>query len=60
MYINMTTKGKTKGVLAFIVPMAQHRMELNGVNRDAGHQGQQRTLALAQERFWWPMMVEDC
>ena len=35
-------------------------MVLNGVHRDAGHQGQQRTLALTQERFWWPMMAEDC
>ena len=35
-------------------------MALNRVHRDAGHQGQQRTLALAQERFWWPMMAEDC
>ena len=35
-------------------------MALNGVHRDAGHQGQQQTLALTQERFWWPMMAEDC
>ena len=60
MYVNTTPKGKTDGVLAFVVPMAQSRMALNGVHQDAGHQGQQRTLALAQERFWWPMMAEDC
>ena len=35
-------------------------MALNGVHHDASHQGQQRTLALTQERFWWPMMAEDC
>ena len=35
-------------------------MMLNGVHHDAGHQGQQRTLILAQERFWWLMMAEDC
>ena len=35
-------------------------MALNSVHHDAGHQGQQRTLALTQERFWWPMMAEDC
>ena len=56
----MTPKGETEGVLAFIIPVAQHCMALNGVHRDAGHQGQQQTLALSQERFWWPMMVEDC
>ena len=53
-------KGKTEGVLAFIVPTAQCRMALSRVHWDASHQGQQRTLALTQERFWWPMMVEDC
>ena len=56
----MTPKGETEGVLAFVVPVAQRCMVLNRVHQDAGHQGQQRTLALAQERFWWPMMVEDC
>ena len=60
MYVNTTPKGETEGVLAFIIPVAQHRMVLNGVHRDAGHQGQQWTLALTQERFWWPMMAEDC
>ena len=47
----MTPKGETEGVLAFVIPVAQHRMVLNRVHRDAGHQGQQRTLALTQERF---------
>ena len=60
MYINTTQKGETEGVLAFIIPMAQCRLALNGVHRDAGHQGQQWTLALTQERFWWLMMAEDC
>ena len=59
MYVNMTPKGETEGVLAFIIPVAQCRMALNGVHRDAGHEDQQRTLALTQERFWWPMMAED-
>ena len=60
MYINTTPKGKTEGVLAFIIPVGQCHLALNGVHHDASHQGQQRTLALAQERFWWPMMAEDC
>ena len=60
MYVNMTPKCETEGVLAFIIPVAQCHIVLNGVHRDAGHQGQQRTLALTQERFWWPMMAEDC
>ena len=60
MHVNTTPKGKTEGVLAFIIPVGQHHLVLNGVHHDAGHQGQQRTLALTQERFWWPMMAEDC
>ena len=59
MYVNMTPKGKTEGVPEFVIPVAQCCMALNGVHQDAGHQGQQRSLALTQERFWWPMMAED-
>ena len=60
MYINTTLKGETEGVLTFVVPVVQRCMALNRVHQDASHQDQQRTLALAQERFWWPMMAEDC
>ena len=60
LYISMMPKEELEGVLAFLVPSSQHVMALNSVHRDAGHQGQQRMLALAQEHFWWPMMVEDC
>ena len=59
-YVSTTPKGETEGVLAFVVPVGQCRMVLNDVHCDAGHQGQQRTLALTQKRFWWPMMAEDC
>ena len=58
--MSTTPKGETEGVLIFVGLVGQHQMALNSVHRDAGHQGQQRTLALAQERFWWPMMAEDC
>ena len=60
MYANTTPKGKTEGVLAFIIPVGQCHLALNGVHCNAGHQGQQWTLALTQERFWWPMMAENC
>ena len=60
MYVNTTPKGKTEGVLAFVIPVGQCCLMLNSVHHDAGHQGQQRTLDLTQERFWWPMMAEDC
>ena len=60
MYMSTTPKGETEGVLAFVVPAGKCCMALNGVHHDAGHQGQQRTLALARKRFWWPMMAGDC
>ena len=60
LYVSTTPKEEVEGVLAFLVPTGQCRVALNGVHHDAGHQGQQRTLALAQECFWWPMMVDDC
>ena len=58
MYVSTTPKGKMEGVLAFVIPVGQCHLVLNGVHHDASHQGQQRTLALAQEKFWWPMMAE--
>ena len=60
LYISPTPKGELEGVLAFLVPSSQCTRALNGVHQDTGHQGQQRMLALAQEHFWWPVMVEDC
>ena len=47
-------------MLAFLVPSSQCTAALNGIHCNTGYQGQQRTLALAQEHIWWPMMVEDC
>ena len=60
MYVSTTLKGETEGVPTFVFPVGQRCTALNSAHWDAGHQGQQRTLALAQERFWWPMMAEDC
>ena len=60
MYVSTTPKGEAEGILAFVVPGEQCQVALNGVHHDTGHQGQQCTLALVQECFWWPMMVEDC
>ena len=51
LYISTMPKGEVDGVLAFLVPSSQHTVALNGVHHDVGHQGQQRTLALAQECF---------
>ena len=60
LYLNVTPKGEAEGMAAFMVPTDQCHVALNSVHRDAGHQGQARTLALTQERFWWLTLVEDC
>ena len=60
LYVSMMPKGEAEGILAFVVPTGQCRTALNGVHHNAGHQGQQRPLALVQEWFWWPMMTDDC
>ena len=54
MYVSTTPKGETEEVLAFVVPMGQCHMALNGVHHDAGHQGQERTLALLRKDFGGP------
>ena len=51
LYVNIMPKGETEGLLAFVVPSAHRRTTLNGVHQDAGHQGQHRMLALAEEHF---------
>ena len=30
---------------------------MNGCHQDAGHQGQQQTLYLLHDQFWWPGMA---
>ena len=60
LYVNTMPKGKVEVVLTFLIPTDQCHMALYWVHHDVGHQGQQRMLALAQERFWRHMMVEDC
>ena len=59
LYMSTTPKGEMEGVLAFLVPSSQCTAALNSVQHDAGLQGQQRTLVLAQEHLWCPMMMED-
>ena len=58
--VSTTPKGEATGILAFAIPTGQDHTALNGVHHDVSHQGQQRTLALTQEWFWWPMMVNNC
>ena len=46
-------------VFQFIVPQRHRGAALDGCHREAAHQGQRRSIALMQERFWWPGMTRD-
>ena len=49
--------GKLEGVLPFVVPMAHWVAAMNGCHWNAGHQGQQQTLCLPHDWFWWSEMA---
>ena len=46
-------------VFQFIVPQRHRGAALDGCHREAAHQGQCRSIAFMQERFWWPGMTRD-
>ena len=52
-------KGENEDLLLFVVPKVHWTAALNGCHRDAGHQGQDHTLSLLQECFWWPSMAKQ-
>ena len=46
-------------VFQFVVPQRHRGTTLDGCHQEAAHQGQRRSTALMQERFWWPGMTRD-
>ena len=46
-------------VFQFVVPQRHRGTALNGYHQEVAHQGQCRSAALMQERFWWPGMTRD-
>ena len=46
-----------KIVFQFVVPQRHRGATLDGCYREVAHQGQRRSAALMQERFWWPGMT---
>ena len=44
-------------VMQFVVPVADRVVSMNRCYRDTGYQGQQQTLSLLQDQFWWPGMA---
>ena len=57
LYHGHTPTGKLEEVLHFVVPMFHWVAAMNGCHWDVGHQGQQQTLYLLHDRFWWPGMA---
>ena len=56
LYHCFTPTGELEEVLWFVVPKAHQVAAMNGCPWDAGHQGQQWTLCLLHDQFWWPGM----
>ena len=46
-------------VFQFVVPQRHRGTALDSCHREVAHQGQRRSAALMQERFWWPGMTQD-
>ena len=46
-------------VFQFVVLQRHWGATLDGCHREAAHQGQCRSIALMQERLWWPGMTRD-
>ena len=57
LYHHHTPSGELEELLQLIVPMAQCISAMNGCHWDAAHQGQQWTLCLLHDWFWWPGMA---
>ena len=53
LYHHHTTTGELEEVFWFVVPMAHWVAAMNGCCWDTGHQGQQWTLYLLHDQFWW-------
>ena len=51
-----TPAGELEEVLWFV---AHQVAAMNRCHQDAGHQGQQQTLYLLQDCFWWPSMATE-
>ncbi|KAL7851923.1 hypothetical protein SRHO_G00177080 [Serrasalmus rhombeus] len=48
-----------KRLFQYVVPAALRNQVMKGIHDEAGHQGQQRTLWLGRQRFYWNSMGRD-
>ena len=55
-----TRQGQADEIMfQFVIPQRHRGTALDGCHQEAAHQGQRRSIALMQERFWWPGMTRD-
>ena len=55
-----TQQGQADEIMfQFLVPQRHRSATLDGCHQEVAHQGQRRSTALMQERFWWPGMTRD-
>jgi hypothetical protein len=50
LYREVTADGQTTSQL--VIPSSLRKEALRGIHDDVGHPGRDRTMALANERFW--------
>ena len=53
LFLNMTPANSTETMSVFVVPERKRQAAIDGCHRYAGHQGQDQSLILMKERFWW-------
>ena len=56
LFLNVTPANSTETMLVFVVPEGKCWAAIDGCHQSAGHQGQDQTLSLMKEQFWWPGM----
>ena len=57
LFIKTTPPGSIWTIQVFMVPVNRKQIAIDMCHRGAGHQGQDRSLSLMKERFWWPGMA---
>ena len=58
LYLQATPTNSHDSALVFVVPTKDQQAAIDGCHHSAGHQGQDHTLSLMKECFWWPGMSQ--